>query len=106
MLPMQNAKGTLTTAIKSVLYFCCLSLPLLAHHVQAAATSYYWDINGATAGAGGATPSGLWEGANWSTDSTGASATGNWVEGGFPRFAAGSDATGSYTVTANADHTI
>ena len=92
--------------MKSLFCSCCLSLALLAGNVQGAAPNLYWDINGATTGAGGATPSGLWEGANWSTDSTGASATGNWVEGGFPRFAAGTDATGSYTVTANADHTI
>src|SRR5262249_31058470 len=60
-----------------------------------AATSYYWDTNGPTAGAGGATPSGLWEDPNWSTNSTGGTSTiTNWVEGGFPRFAAGSDATG------------
>src|ERR1035438_1385954 len=60
----------------------CLLLALLA--TNAKAQSLYWDINGATAGAGGATPSGSWEAPNWSTDPTGASATGNWVEGGVP----------------------
>src|SRR4030095_805883 len=73
---------------------------------DAKAQSYYWDIDGATPGAGGATPSGLWEDVNWTTDSTGSSATINLPESVFPRFAAGSDATGNYTVTANSDHTI
>jgi autotransporter-associated beta strand protein len=82
----------------------CLGLALLANNTQAA--NSYWDINGTTAGAGGATPSGTWESAFWSTDSTGASATATWNEGDFPEFAAGTDATGSYTVTANSDHTI
>src|ERR1035437_3386925 len=83
----------------------CLLFSLLANNAKAA-TSYYWDINGATAGAGGATPTGTWEGNNWNTVSTGIGATAAWVDGGFPRFAAGSDATGSYTVTANSAHTI
>ena len=82
----------------------CLVLALLANNAKAAPS--YWDINGTDAGAGGATPSGTWESAFWSTDSAGASATANWVEGDFPEFAAGTDATGSYTVTANAPHTI
>ncbi|HEX7653765.1 MAG TPA: hypothetical protein VF607_09680, partial [Verrucomicrobiae bacterium] len=59
----------------------------------------YWDINGATAGAGGATPSGLWSGANWSTSSAGTAATASWTSGNTAIFSAGTDATGSYTIT-------
>jgi|GEM_PF-5181448 len=73
---------------------------------SAKAQNYYWDINGAIAGAGGATPTGIWEDANWTTDNTGASATINLPENQFPRFATAADATGNYTVTANQDHTI
>ena len=75
---------------------------LLANNARAA--NYYWDINGATAGAGGATPSGTWENATWSTASAGNIATVNYAEGNFPRFAAGTDATGTYTITMNANH--
>src|SRR5262245_26247262 len=60
----------------------------------------FWDINGATAGAGSATPSGTWGVDNfWSTSSTGVAATGAWNEAETAVFAAGTDATGSYTVT-------
>ncbi|MBI5690351.1 MAG: autotransporter-associated beta strand repeat-containing protein [Verrucomicrobia bacterium] len=67
-----------------------------------AQTTLYWDINGATAGAGGATPSGTWNtagAANWSTSSAGNVATANWTAGSHSVFSAGTDATGSYTVT-------
>ena len=77
---------------------------LLCLLVNSANANWYWDINGATAGAGGATPSGSWEAANWTTSSAGTIATVAWTEGQFPRFAAGTDATGSYTITANSDH--
>ena len=67
----------------------------------------YWDIDGPTPGAGGATPSGTWSGtaANWSPNAAGDAATEAWISGtaaGDGRvafFSAGSDATGSFTVT-------
>ena len=89
--------------------FVCAALGLLLTLLAGAANAqvtYYWDTNGATPGAGGPTPSGNWEGMNWTTNSTGSSATVNWVEGSFPLFSAGTDATGSYTITANSGHTI
>ncbi len=60
----------------------------------------YWDINGATAGAGGATPSGTWNttSTNWSSSSAGTGAAGPWA-GGTAIFSAGSDASGAFTVT-------
>jgi hexosaminidase len=91
---------------KFALTCSCLLFALWANHAMAT-VSYYWDINGSTAGAGGgASPTGTWEGADWTTLSGGTSATGNWVEGSIPKFCAGSTATGVYTVTANASHTI
>ena len=64
-------------------------------------TLLHWDINGTTAGAGGATPSGTWDGAtsNWSTDATGSSGTSTWGADNVAVFSAGTDATGSYTIT-------
>ncbi|HSY18930.1 MAG TPA: YDG domain-containing protein, partial [Candidatus Acidoferrales bacterium] len=62
------------------------------------AANLYWDINGATAGAGGTSPSGTWDtAANWTTDPTGASATTTWVSDSVAIFSAGTDATGAYT---------
>jgi hexosaminidase len=94
--------------IRKKFILTCVSLFLALWANNAGATvSYYWDINGTTSGAGGgASPSGSWEGTNWSTSSTGTKTTGNWVEGSFPRFCAGTSATGVYTVTANANHTL
>jgi autotransporter-associated beta strand protein len=60
----------------------------------------YWDINGATAGAGGISPGGTWNAANtnWSSDSGGAVATAGWTNGNTAVFSAGTDATGAFTV--------
>lgn len=66
------------------------------------AATKYWDINGATTGAGGASPGGAWTGASWSTDSAGATATGSFASGDEAVFSAGTDATGAFTVSANA----
>ncbi len=83
-----------------------LAAVLLAQQTKAA-TSYYFDVNGATAGSGivaGSTNS--WEGSDWSTVSGGNVATIAWVDGGFPRFSATPDAAGTYTVAASSDHVI
>ena len=72
-----------------------------------AQSTVYWDIDGSTPGAGGATPSGTWSGtaANWSPNAAGDAATAAWVsgtgagDGNVAFFSAGSDATGSFTVT-------
>jgi autotransporter-associated beta strand protein len=71
-------------------------------------TPQYWDTNDSTPGAGGASPSGNWDGVatNFSTDSTGSSSTAAVT--GFADdvvFAAGSDGTGSYTVTVSGTQT-
>jgi autotransporter-associated beta strand protein len=64
----------------------------------------HWDINGTTAGAGSATPTGLWNGValNFNTDATGGGAgilLADTSALDTVVFAAGSDATASYTVT-------
>lgn len=68
----------------------------------------YWDSNGATAGAGGATPSGTWDAAtaNWNATSAGTDATNAWTTGLTAVFAAGTDATGAYTVTVDGTQEI
>lgn len=74
-----------------------------------AQTYVYWDINGVTAGAGGATPAGEWNGSNafWNTSATGEAGTlAAWTAGNIAVFAAGEDATGIYTVGITGTHDI
>jgi autotransporter-associated beta strand protein len=61
----------------------------------------YWDIDGATAGAGSAAPAGVWDVAsfNWTTDSTGGSAGILWTNGNNAIFSAGTNATNLFVVT-------
>lgn len=61
----------------------------------------YWDIDDATAGAGGVSPAGTWSttATNWTTDSTGAATAGVWTNGNNAVFSAGTDATGQFNVT-------
>ena len=69
----------------------------------------YWDIDGATLGAGGATPGGTWDAtttANWNAASDGTGAAQTWSAGSTAYFAAGGDATGTYTVTVDGTHDI
>ena len=97
---------------RSVLRFVTRSLAALAVAIAISATAVaqstvYWDINGATPGAGGPTPSGTWSGtaANWSSSAAGDVVTAPWAsgtgagDGNVAYFSAGSDATGSFTVT-------
>jgi len=67
-----------------------------------------WDLNGATAGAGSATPTGTWDAAstNWNPELDGTGTTGVWAGGYVARFAAGSDASGTYTVTVDGQQDI
>ena len=70
-----------------------------------AQTTVYWDTNGTTAGAGGATPSGTWNtsgATRWNAVAAGTGAVANWVSGNDAVFSAGTDATGAYTVTLGA----
>ncbi|MCH7227663.1 beta strand repeat-containing protein [Haloferula sp. A504] len=70
-------------------------------------TGNYWDSDGATAGAGGTTPTGTWGTDDyWSVSATGEAATGAWAAGASAVFAAGTDATGTYTVTVDGSQDI
>ena len=82
-----------------------VSVALLPQAVSA--QTLYWDTNGATAGSGGPSPSGTWDGVapNWSTSSAGTVATGVWTNGDTAVFSADSDATNSYTVTISGTQT-
>ncbi len=60
----------------------------------------YWDINGATAGAGGTSPGGAWTGSFWSTSPGGTGTPAAWTANSDAVFSAGSDATGFFKVTA------
>ena len=68
----------------------------------------YWDINGSTAGAGGATPAGTWDATNtyWNDTADGTGTTAAWAAGDTAVFAAGGDATGAYTVTVDGTQPI
>jgi len=72
-----------------------------------AATSLWWDANGATAGAspGGGLATGTW-GTDifWSTTSAGTD-PGAWTSGSIAIFSAGTDASGTFTVTLNGTQT-
>src|SRR5438105_842657 len=85
--------------IRFITSLACLALS----STFAPAAVKYWDINGTTAGSGGAAPGGTWSTgvANWNTDSAGGAGTLSvWTSGTADAavFSAGSDATGEYTV--------
>jgi autotransporter-associated beta strand protein len=63
-------------------------------------TLSFWDTDGATPGAGGATPAGTWNATNtnWSSNSLGNVDAGTWTASNAAVFAAGTAATGAYTV--------
>jgi autotransporter-associated beta strand protein len=65
-------------------------------------------VNGATSGAGGATPTGIWDltTKNWNNNSGGTTGTGTWSSNSVAVFSAGTDATGAFTVTVAAGANI
>ena len=81
---------------------------IYARGTAAANTNWgsYWDLNGATAGAGPA-PSGTWDSTstNWSSSAGGTVATGPWAEQN-AYFSAGSDSTGSYTISVSGTQVV
>ncbi|HOC58033.1 MAG TPA: PEP-CTERM sorting domain-containing protein [Verrucomicrobiota bacterium] len=74
---------------------------------QAQAAMQWWDLNGTDTGAGGPSPSGVWDTttANWTPggSSVGTAATTTWVQANTAIFSAGipypGDSTGDYTIT-------
>ncbi len=81
--------------------------PLNLNYIKRGVGTYYWDTDGAKAGAGsatsGASPNGTWgltnSDRNWNDKATGVGATSAWINGSDANFAAGTDATGNFTVT-------
>lgn len=61
-------------------------------------TGLYWDVDGATPGAGGNAPNGNWGDTNWSANSAGNAAATTWTQGQNAIFSAGTDATGLYDI--------
>lgn len=59
----------------------------------------YWDIDGSNFGVGGSSPSGSWQGPNWSTNVNGTSYPRLWKDGCDATFSSGNDATGEFSVT-------
>ncbi len=101
------ANGIAARRLLSWLAFLTVGLAWLP--TTANATTYYWDGNGTTAGAG-TTPTGTWGTSNfWNTDSTGGSGgtfTNTTAIGDTAIFSAGSDATGAFTVTVSGTQNI
>src|SRR5947209_10872522 len=83
-------------------------LGLILTNSAQAATTKYWDINGATAGSGQGTATGTWNttGATWSTDPAGAIATTTFASGDNAVFSAGSDGTGAWAINLSAALTV
>ncbi len=88
-------------SFKFVTAITCIMFSWLTYN--AGATLNYWDPTGTTVSA---TPSGTWEGSVWAPTSALTATPIVFTEGVAAAFAAGTGATGSYTVTANADHSI
>lgn len=63
--------------------------------------AFYWDMNGATEGAGGTTPSGTWDATStrWNDNPGGMNDPAAWTPETTAVFSSGTDATGFYTVT-------
>ncbi|MDQ6632442.1 MAG: hypothetical protein M3Y82_11930 [Verrucomicrobiota bacterium] len=76
------------------------SLLVFSATTEIQAATQYWDLNGATPGAG-ATPDGFWDTntANWNSLSDGSGPVAVWTNSNNARFAAGADAVNPYTVT-------
>lgn len=90
-------------SIRSVIIYV---MALLATMPASAATFYYWDTDGATSGAGGATPTGTWgTDAFWSPDSNGAATTAAW-SANHAVFSAGNEATGVFTINVSGTQTV
>jgi fibronectin-binding autotransporter adhesin len=92
---------------KNPILLASLTFALTLAAPSAFATDLYWDTDDATAGSGGATPSGSWatSGTTWSTDTTGATAVTGLTTTRLDHlfFSTGTDANGSYSVSLGSD---
>jgi len=93
---------------RTSLILCALAVLGLVAVQPVQAATVYWDINGATVGAGGLAPAGTWDGVNtyWNGVANGTGVPAAWTAGDTAVFAAGSDATGIYTVAVSGTQDI
>src|SRR5438045_570506 len=85
----------LCPSMKTTLLIAAFSLGLMSNVHGAGSVPYYWDINGATSGAGPTTtPAGTWSSTstNWSSSSGGTGITGTFPSGNTAVFSAGTNA--------------
>ncbi len=88
--------GIISTAL-------CLWLSFSANNARASVTNG-WDPTGLTVTA---TPTGSWEGAtSWAQTAAATNSPSAFTEGAFAVFSSGTSGTGTFTVTANANHTV
>src|ERR1041384_953708 len=86
-------------------FMVCLR-PLLA---SAQPVEFYWDVDGATPGAGGASPAGVWDAyaaTNWSASVNGDVDAVVWPSDSVAVFSAGTNATDAFTVTVGSSVTV
>ena len=96
---MRKPNTTLPYISSSLGVCCCLLL-----NSKATAAINYWDPTGSSGNSG---TTGTWEGSFWSTAVGGTASPGAFAEGSLPVFSAGVGTAGlTYTITANANHTI
>lgn len=88
--------------------FVVATLCIAIAGMQSAYGQLYWDIDGAIDGAGGMTPSGIWDSStpNWNTDSTGGAGVISTWDNTSATFSAGSDATGDYTISVDGTQSV
>src|SRR4051794_10074832 len=93
---------------------CCAALVATLFLVATGTTvveaqTKYWDIDAVSrAGAGSATPAGVWSATSthWNSDSTGLGIPTAWTAGNEAVFSAGTNATGTYTVTVSGTQSL
>ncbi len=92
------------------LYTCLVAASLISGTcILTAHAQLYWDIDTIDqGGAGGATPSGVWDTgtANWNVNSDGTGLPTTWSAGESAVFSAGTDATGSFDVTVSGTQSL
>lgn len=89
---------------KSALILATAATTLLAPKLLAA--PLYWDLTDGVAGAGGPTPSGIFNSTSWNTLADGSGSLVGITSADTAIFSAGSDATGAFTVNLGAAQTV
>lgn len=104
MSPPNHSPKSVTRALRLMV------LGLMLIPVAQAQTTFFWDKNGNTSGAG--TSNGTWStnngvgNRNWTTSSAGTTNTQSWDSGNFAVFSAGTDNTGNFTVTVSGTQNV